>query len=268
MTDITTRQTTLIKHLPAEQVDLVSDGRVAAWVERQGPQIMSIHSYDGATGLETVALPDTDFHIITDLAVDGPTLYYHDAMMNHLGLWERNIVTGVEQQVAALGGAPVAAEGRLLWTEPPDLSPGSQYKLHLLRHDSHTDQVIAQGPAEFSGYGVAGDNVVWAEAAPAPDQRVFLYTISSGASRPLTSGPARNPLIGGGLVAWTVGPSGPTPLPPWSVQAMNLATGATVTVADRVVAHTEAWAIAAGQAVAFTVNDPPVADLYVFGVHP
>jgi len=71
-------------------------------------------------------------------------------------------------------------------------------------------------------------------------------------------------------VVWTEGPSaGPGGPSNWSIKAYNLDTGLITTPVRDVVQHTQAWALAQGNVVVFTIDSDPSRggrDLYALGI--
>jgi hypothetical protein len=104
---------------------------------------------------------------------------------------------------------------------------------------------------------------------PNPDLRVYIYSVRSRTSRPLTAGPAIHPLVKGRTVVWTEGPIGAPGSPSgWSIKAYNMDTGLITTPVRDVFQMTQAWALTQGNVVVFTIDSGPNhrgRDLYALG---
>jgi hypothetical protein len=266
------RDTFLIKNIAADVPMLATDGLTLVWVEGTGGGHQSIHSYYLPTHQETTVISDAGPHTFAALAVDSDVLYYQDATPGHTGLYSRSLHTGAEVLISSVGRQPVAADGILLWSEEQNsgrVTPPTS-TLHLLKRDgSQANTVLAGGEGSFSGYSVSGDTVTWGFMPPNPDLRVYIYSVRSRTSRPLTAGPAIHPLVKGRTVVWTEGPIGAPGSPSgWSIKAYNMDTGLITTPVRDVFQMTQAWALTQGNVVVFTIDSGPNhrgRDLYALG---
>jgi hypothetical protein len=270
--DVEQHNNFLIKNIVADTSLLATDGSTLVWVEGAGEGRQSIHSYYLPTHQEATVISDDGPHTFGALAVDSDVLYYQDATPGHTGLYSRSLHTGAEVLISSAGRTPVAADGVLLWSEEQDngrATPPTS-TLHLLKRDgSQANTVIATGEGTFSGYSVSGDTVTWGFLPPNPDLRVYLYSIRSRTSRALTAGPALHPLVKDRTVVWTEGPIGAPGSPQfWSIKAYNMDTAQVTTPVRDVFQMTQAWALARGNVVAFTIDSGPNhrgRDLYALG---
>jgi hypothetical protein len=267
--DADSHSTYLIKNMPAGSLVLASDGQSVAWVENGPNGAATVHNYDLRSQTERILLADGAPHQIAGVALDNGLLYYEDRVTVHSGIYAYDPSTRQERLISSSGHNPVARDGTLLWNEvqagagnlPPAVS------LHLVRQDgSGGNTVLATQRAELSNYAVAGDSVVWAYAAPAGDQRVYLYSIGRGTRRPLYAGSALHPVVDGPVVAWSQPVGGDRQ--GWTMQIYHSDNTTLQPLLGPILSRTQIWGIVRDEAAAFTVDneEPPSRDLYVFGL--
>jgi len=262
--DLSKQEEFLVTDKPGARFSLASDSKTLTWVETPSSDVInrgSIQGYDIASGKQFTILPSTSTSIFDNLALDSGMLYYHDATIGHIGLYARNLNSEAEQLVSAAGRGPVAADGVLLWSEQRQFGPmaPSEWSLHLRKLDgSISDKVVVKDEGQFAGYSVSGDKVVWSFYPPAADTRVYLYSISSGVSKPIsalanppliTSGP----LVSGNKVVWASATgSTPNQSNQLSIQEYDIDSGATSTLFPNTPTPLRPGAIIGQTALAYT----------------
>ena len=181
---------------------------------------------------------------IDGIALEGDMLYYVDTAPGHTGLYAHDTISGTETLIDAQGSQPVVKDGILLWsTHINNGQSGANFRqnwsLHLRKLASGEDRIVTTIPETMSGssveYAVSGDYVIWVCAATNVDNRLFLYQISSGVTRPISPDPASSPSISGSTIVWAAKPNAtvsPLSTQGWSIQSYDLSTGAVQTVAE------------------------------------
>lgn len=204
--NLDTQQETRIQELVQtyDVSSLVSDGQTVAWVDTTLP-IQRIQSYSLSTEAVSTVITDTEAYGLGDIALEDGVLYYADTAPSHRGIYAYNLTTGQTQPVTPVGHHPVVNDGVLLWQDV-QYSPGSsiaERSLYARTLDGSLDTtLIVSGTAAFSGYGIAGDHVVWSFSPPVVDQRVTSYHLATGNTQILSSQAGSLPTISQQRVAW------------------------------------------------------------------
>ncbi len=159
-----------------------------------------VHEYNITDKKESVLLAGAKYSDINGLSLDGNILYFSREFQE--GIFAYNLSTGSIQQINGKGRGPVAADGKLLWSEPPASCSYciSNSTLHLRIIDgSISDRIIAQsGENRFTSYAFSGDNVVWSGSSVA----TTLYNISSNTTHVLTQSKGVPVVVKDNLVVW------------------------------------------------------------------
>ena len=250
----------------SEQTSFASDGRTVVWTEgiRRGGGI-NIMRRDLATGETGIAVWGLfgDWSGIT-VALNGDTLFYTDNEQEHRGLFAHDLNTDKEVLVSATGFAPLARDGKLLWTERTTTGSGAGQRTvieaHLRLLGSDDERVIGKqegvvGPTGYSGYDTLGDNVVWSLDGPNGDTHVFRYQISSGLTTALSTGTGSNPKLSGATVVWATHPyfDGTTG-GKWTLVRYNLNDGSITNLTDPLPAQLDRPVAIVGSAVATMID--------------
>lgn len=227
----------------SEQTSFASDGRTIVWTEgiRRGGGI-NIMSRDLVTGQSQITVWGLggEWSGIA-LALDGDTLFYTHNVQDHRGLFAHDLKTNKEVLVSTTGFAPVARDGKLLWSErtTTGIGPGQRTTVALHLRVLGTDDARTLGQQDVAGsvggmfYDTLGDDVVWSLEGPNGDTRVFRYQIRSGITTVLSSSTASNPKLDGATVVWATHPyfDGTTG-GKWTLVRYNLSNGSLANMTD------------------------------------
>jgi hypothetical protein len=270
--DADTRAVSVIADGPEYKLAVATDGQDVVWLELLSTGLYRIQHYDlRAKQVSTVV--KTQWHgenygvlrLVTDrqnppaLALDQGVLYYRKVSPEGSGLWARTLATGEEWLISAEGYGPVAANGRLMWTEQrrADTQTGTEWSLHLhSRYDPNVDIVLTRYmyALDYTEYSVSEDHAVWHSGG----RGVFIFHIPSrtaGEITPQYSFPKSRinaPLVSFNRVVWTesVDSAGLH----WLVRVHRLDNGSVSTListSDQSGTRVAAWAILGGRAVAY-----------------
>jgi hypothetical protein len=271
--DLVTAAPFLVAERSGDVFDLVADGAILAWAERdtataqlrilgfdlRARSLFSIRSFAGRAAM-------------TEIALDRGVLYYTDATPGHRGLFAHDLATAAERRISAAGSRPVARDGALLWSEarPSSVVGRAIWSLHLRTSDErHTDTTLAEreaGYAGFNGYESSGNIVVWAFAPSAGDPHIYLHDISAGTTTAIAATPAGSPRVRGGTIAWASANAAPR----WRVYAYELGAGRVSTVVEDSSAAVAVWALAGPRQALLGVAAGPTRGtqtLYISDLH-
>jgi hypothetical protein len=225
--DLNTSQEFLVKQLPLGAASLATDGQTLVWVEGTAQSGDSIQSYDLATKrLSTIVPSGTNEY--DHIAIDAGTLFYEKS---GTGLVAHVLATGQERLISASGSAPIATEGKLLWTElkqqcPPNDLCSSQWELYLsdsANIKSKTLLATSSGPNGFRTYNASGNQVVWADAFWSDG--FTLYDVRNSTSRTIRTQGISEPIVSGNIIVWSEGPTGGPQGPKgWSIKGYDMST--------------------------------------------
>ncbi|HEX2915268.1 MAG TPA: fibronectin type III domain-containing protein [Chloroflexia bacterium] len=236
--------------------ELASDGQSLAWVQGT-PGNASIEGYDLGNGKRFAITPAHSGNEFGSMALSNGRLYYKDASLNHNGLYAWDINAKQEKLISAKGQNPVAAGNILLWSEEQyqgELLPG-EWSLHLSKLDgSLVDSVIAKATGQFQ-VTAAGDNILWSALPPAKDPNLYLYSITSGKTKALSSKSVTDPVLSDSKVAWIDSPSAEPDQPNrWSVQLYDITSGTSSAFVKPGTARIQLNGFAGDATLAFTVS--------------
>ena len=203
--DLMEKREFLITDDPIGKNPPATNGKVVAWSEYTVNGHVTVRGYDLTTQSNFTILERSSASYLGNLALDANTLYYRDATLDHRGLFARDLQTGTERLIGKEGEGIRAADGKVVWIAFERYCPGTfcapTWNLHIQALDgSVKDTVIATAPADnqFTSYGISGDYVVWAERSKGP----YLYNISSGTTRAISTDEGAFPVIKGNTVVW------------------------------------------------------------------
>jgi len=189
---------------------LTSDGNTVFWVESgldKGSSTVIIQSYDLEKKARTVVFKKLG-RIIGDIAVDGGTIYYFMGGSNQNGLYALNTHTGITKLISySPRENMIVVDGIMLWIAEEQTSsvdkPGSLTKtIHLAKLDGTIkDNVIAETGGCPISYERQGDIIIYSACVEALEQ-VYVFNLSSGTTRALTTKPSLRPSISGARISW------------------------------------------------------------------
>lgn len=221
---------------------IASDGKIVTWIEsripqndeeRNKPPVGKVRGFDLTSGKEFDIVEVVSGHSSFTMAVADSVLYYSDSQANHTGFFARQISDGSERKLSDSGGRyPVVKDGKILWT---NLSYPAGPHLYMLPTSGNTQpQVLSTAPDNFgfSGYDVSGDKVVWSFSSPEAENKVFLYSISNGQTKPVSVEQGYNPRVNGNNVTWEIDHLSPAGKGTTAIQLYRIDTGKITTIAE------------------------------------
>lgn len=262
----------LIPGRPRDASPLTAGGAMVVWVERVSGREERIQGYDLIAGREVTLLPSTGTRQIVAIALDQGVLYYQDAAPGHRGIYAYTIATAKEQQISSTGRNPVAGDGIVLWSEEDARGKyiPSLWSLLMRRLDGTGGNIVlATDSGPLSAYSVSGGQVVWSFFPPAVDRRVFLYRLDLSRSAPISSKPARYPVVNGNTVAWTVEPQEKVGQPlRRAIERSRTDQVDTATIVEEGTGYVATWGFVANGKLAISVDNKAEhgnRELFVYG---
>lgn len=274
--------TLLVSDKVNEQTVFASDGRGVIYTQSTGRGIgLNIMYYDLSTRqTQTITGPLFGDWSGISLALDNMTMFYTRPEQDFYGLFARNLASGEETLISKTGFAPVARDGKLLWTERTSTGSGAglrttiSIRLRFLANGEErtiSTQENLLGAAESFSYDTLGDSVVWALGWSNGDMRVFRYQPSNGATAALSSHTGFSPRLDGSSVVWADAMLDADPRANWTVVRYQLGDGSAANLTPLLPSQLNRSVAVAGGKVATTldnasaVNNTLTRSLYLIG---
>lgn len=253
--DLQEQQQFTLSSPAGQRAGLSTDGRYVAWIDlllAGDPPASRIQVRDMTNGREWTAKTFPTSTLATTALWAG-VLYYSDYTTGHSGIYSLDLRTNQEKRISAEGQKPVVRDGVVLWSTTkthPGIAP-DDVTLHMsLLNGSVADKAIATDQAPLTGYNVSGDRIVWSFYPPASDNRVRVYTISTGLTSIINEDAGQityNPLIAGSTAVWASQMGGHS-----YIKSCDLTNGSISTVVDGGSNSLWTYGIVTGNRVVYT----------------